>query len=675
MSFIRMIKPAWAVRKLANGDPNPDFKKDIQGKFKTIEGIIPNDDVMELNKLGYNAYWFPNHPSRDVYKEDNVKYLSGKLIDVFDFVFVDMDEKDKIYTVDSFLERLREFPIKPTITVKSGHGVHAYWKMKNLTREEYIITQFALLRYFKTDQSVWTVMQLMRVPGTLNTKEVDNYKRADVVDDLSINDMYDNIGVFPKEVLECITEKDKVKAQNHLNKLDGLDEVVITEDIDLSQLPEVFLKLMQQNDTVRQLFEDPIVFYGDRSGADMKLANILYYKKLTKEEILQVMVNTQKALSKGAYRLEYAKTTVAKAFEAKTTEEGSDIDTVERAPIKFKSVQQHIDHGVHEQPKDYVRGPAFFDCLVKGKWAKGQVLGLVAGSGIGKSAVTLKAIKSMIQNNYEINDDVFIFFSLEMPESEIIERWVSLVGKSSPLANRLYVIGNEDENGDPRNIGIQELHEYCLAIKTQTGKEIGSIAIDHIGIMSLHVDMKKQYTFGADSEQGTGFGDIRTISLKNACSQIKNLAKMINTFVILLTQTTKAKGIGYIPLGKDAAYGISQYENIVDYMITLWQPLQLIQEQVDIRFLAWQYAKIRHQHKDDLVKINSYKLLTYDMDTGNLQPTTNEEYTRFAKFLETAQEQAKLREDKKETNYSVSISKEALQQTLNTAQSLKSGAH
>jgi hypothetical protein len=201
-----------------------------------------------------------------------------------------------------------------------------------------------------------------------------------------------------------------------------------------------------------------------------------------------------------------------------------------------------------------------------------------------------------------------------------------------------------------------------MDIKMATGKEIGVVAIDHIGIISKHVDTTKDYTFGIESEQMAGWGQIKTMSMANLATQLKTLAKMLNTFVIPLTQTTKAKGLGYTPLGKDAAFGISQYENIVDYMLTLWQPLMLVQDQLETRFLAWQYAKIRHQHKDDIIKPNSYKLLVYDMASGALIPPDEEQYQEFARLLPVAQERAKEKENKVETQYTRSLSLESLNQ-------------
>jgi hypothetical protein len=404
-----MIKPDWA-KPLLKEEPNPEFKEEIKGP-NVIEGILTPQQVQDLNKIGYNAYWFPNHPSKDVYKE-GTRHLSGRMIDNFNFIFVDMDSKDCIYkTVDDFLNKLREFPLKPTMTVKSGHGVHAYWKIDNLSREEYILAQFAFLRYFNTDESVWTVLQLMRVPGSINTKVHGEFRQTEMESDLSCGQSY-QFSQIPKDVFSDIKPEDQQKAQNHLDKLDGKIEVKVLENVNFDELPESFYDLMEKHDNIKALFNDPIGTWGDRSRADMKLVNELFNKKLPKKDALAVLANTQKGLSKGSYRYEYAQMTVDKAY-------------VDRTKNKFKNVAQKIRCGETTKERELVKGPYYMDCLING-WAKSNVLGLVGGSGVGKTATTLENFKHMIENNKDENDDIYVFFTLEMPENEIIERWVAL---------------------------------------------------------------------------------------------------------------------------------------------------------------------------------------------------------------------------------------------------------
>tara|TARA_R110000868_G_C10973188_1_gene771533 strand:+ start:68898 stop:70928 length:2031 start_codon:yes stop_codon:yes gene_type:complete len=652
MMFYRLIKPDWAKRTLTNGEPNPKFIKEIPGYGDVIEGCFDNDFISQKNHEGYNTYWFPNRPSENIYTKD-IKFMSGKYVDTFEYVFVDMDLKDEIYaSKQAFFEVLSAFSIKPSMVVNSGNGVHAYWKMSNLSREEYVLTQMALLHYFKTDPSVWTVLQLMRVPGSLNTKKIDEFKDVQIIDELSSNATYENIGVFPPEIFN-IPEELKFKAQRHLDKLDGKLTMEF-KDVNLEELPQSFLDLAEKNEKVRNLFEDPYS-YGDRSGADMALANMLFNANMVKDEALQVLCNTQKALSKGAYRKEYAQGTIAKVYSDRVqkpqTQQKPDINTsIAARPNKFKNVGEIINSDDPILRGRLVNGPVYLDmrALIK-NWRTTQVLGLLAGTGVGKTAKTLWIFKEIIKNNPE-NDGIFSFHTLEMPVKEIADRWLDLVGKDSPWSNRLYIIGNEDEvTGDPRNLGLQEIVEDVQELEKQTGKKVISMGVDHFGIIAKHIDTRKKYTFGILSEDQGGWGDVRTLSANRLATELKSVAKILDVFLIILSQTTKEKGVGDLPIGKDGAYGNSQFDNICDYIISIWQPLMRVHKDTPHRFLAYQYAKIRHKHKNDTLTELEPKLLTYQSDTGDLTCPTEDEYMAFKEMLPRAQE-ARQNEQKKQVN-------------------------
>lgn len=624
MSFYRLIKPDWAKPLLDNGKSNPKFVSEINDPKNTHEGHnFPQEFIDQKNKEGYNVYFFPNHPSRDVYAE-GVIALAGKHIDVFNFVFVDMDLKDEVYSSkDDFFKKLSEFPVKPSMTVDSGNGVHAYWNIDNLTKEDYVFMQLALIRYFKTDESVFTVLQLMRLPGSFNTKRHDDHVQAKVVEELSSGISY-SLDVFPEQVIKGLTKEDVIRGQKHLDRLDGKLVVNAPEFVNIDEIPEKFFDFINEpkNELAFGLWMTPKETYGDRSAADMKLANILFKNNFNKKEATAILSNTQKALSHNS-RKYYAEITLDKVYTEKLNE-------------KFQTVGQRnrtIDPEANLGA--LVKSSWWVDTGMLGNpWRKRELTGLIAGPGVGKTSVTLKWIKDSIENNPE-NDDIYIFFSLEMSVGEVVTRWNNLVGNDSPLAERLYVIGGEDQNFNPRNMGLQEILEDSLELKKLTGKNIGMIAIDHIGIMSKHIDIRKSFTFGIDSEQNAGYGNIRTLGMNSIAKQMKPLCKKLDTHIVLLTQTTKEKGVGDLPIGKDGAYGISDYENIMDRIITVWQPLKLVQSQTKIRFMAWQYVKIRSKSVNDQIQTDQPKIMVYDLATGDIKPTTQDEYNEFMRLYPT----------------------------------------
>lgn len=662
MIFYRLIKPEWAKKYLKNQDHNPKFIRDVEGD-DTYDGVnFTPEYLSEMNKKGYNIFFFPNHPSTDVYSE-GTKYLSGRHIDTFNYVFIDMDLKDEIYkTKEEFLKELEKFPIKPTMVVSSGNGVHAYWATKDLTRDEYIYTQLALIKRFKTDDSVYTVLQLMRLPGYFNTKDPDNYKMAELIEEASSGKQY-TLDQFPQEVFQALTEKDQIRGKQHIDRLEGKVTVNTSDFVDnIDDLPPAFLDFIKdpKNVTAINMWTNPQgPPHNDRSKSDLSLMNILFKAGFNRKDAFIIISNSQKALSH-SNRKQYAEYTVDKVYSEKLT--------------KFKTVAQHNESHDEANLGDLVRGSSEFDGDVLGNpWRKREMLGIIAGTGVGKTTTALRFVRDAIYNNPN-NDDVYVFFSLEMATGEIVDKWNKLVGKTSPLAQRLYVIGSEDENFEPRSIGLQEILSDCQELKQYTGKNIGMVIVDHVGIVSRHIDTRKKYTFSIDSEQGTGFGSMRTLSIGTLCKQFKVLCKMIDTHMIVLSQTTKEKGVGDLPIDKDGAFGSSEFENIMDRIITVWQPLKLAHDLTNLRFLAWQYVKIRNKHQNDKVQENQAKIMTFDLATGDFRSSNPEEFEEFNRLIPITRQRREDRIKKKGgIGYSIHIPLESLNKIKASLERLNAG--
>lgn len=618
MRYYRLVKPLWGLEEKANGDPNPKFKRGIPG-FSIIEGYgFSQEYLKEQNELGYSVYYFPNCPKVNPYSKE-LRFLNGRLIDNFNFAFADIDFKDGVFdSLDSVMERLSEFPFAPTSSVLSGHGVHLYFQIEDLTRESYICAQLKLIEFFKSDSSVYTCLQLMRCPGYLNTKQFENYSSCvELIGAMSSRDIYSAKEFLSK--LPQLSCDSKLKAKSHLDRLDGKLVINVSEDIDLSALPEKFIQLLQDKPRIFHLFNDPSAG-GDRSTTDMVLAHLLHSEGYNYKEVFAIIANSQKALEKGGDRLPYTRLTVDKVF-------------IRRKVGNFQSVSEFLRDEDSEILEPEINGPYHLDSGVLGNvWRRKEVLGLISGPGTGKTAFALNTILDTIKNNSD-SDDIYVFFSLEMTRGQIINRWVAMVGESSPLADRLYVLDTKTADGKQRMIGLQEVYEACEEIKQFTGCHIGMLVIDHLHIMSTHIDIKVTPDFGIGAEGGTGYGNIRNLTINQLTSQLKTLSVLLDSFLIILAQTTKEKGRGDTPIYKDGCYGISNYDWICDRIITLWQPLLRVQNQTELRILAFQYAKIRELHTDDRVKIYEPKLLTYDMISGRLGGTTPDEYQEFLTML------------------------------------------
>jgi hypothetical protein len=631
-TYFRLIKPVWGKPKLKKqkGDQvewldNPDFVREIDGQ-DVHEGYFSPSFIEKKNAEGYNVYYFPNGPSR---VPEGTKFISGKHIDVWNYVFVDMDLKDNIYeTKEAFLAEVEKFPVPPTKVVSSGNGIHVYWRVTDLDRETYMLLQFMLIQHFRTDESVWTPLQLMRWPESLNTKDAANFKQVEVLPNLSTGKTYKVGDLWPN--LPDITTEHKHKIQLHIAKLMGIHTVDVGKpDVLVDELPPRFEDLMEQDDYVRGLFESPEETYGDRSKADMALANLLFSYDLSREEAMQVLYNCEKARERtGQHRTSYAANLVDKVYG----------DRSDQAALSVKEMRERGDV---TDLGDLINGPEYMDCLGF-RWRKKQVFGLIAPPGGGKTSKTLKMIKEFIDRNPD-NDDLFLFYSLEMPAGQILERWDKLTAGNAAAQERLHIATNWTPEGKRRYINLQDIVEIAKHTMHRTGKKIGAIAIDHLAMINPVIDTRRSPNFGF-SEASSMSRYKRTINLdiKQLCLSLAELAQTLDCFLIIQSQTTKEKaGHGDKPLEMNAAYGAAAFEWICDYVVTCWQPLLRVYDQTPLRLLAWRYAKIREIRPDDPVQRGQACLVHYDGHTGDMRRLTGDEYTEAQNWLAQVEEMLK----------------------------------
>jgi len=595
----RLILPEWA-------------KKDTLPPV--VEGYYSQEELQEFNKQGYNIYWMPNSSSKKLDKP----YISGKDIDNFEWCFVDCDLKDGIYeTKEKFLEKLGAFPLKPTMTVDSGNGIHAYWNIADLNRDKYIELQFRLIQEFQTDDSVWTPFQLMRLPGTLNTKDQGNPKECVILENYSSTHGYDTAAL--ELALPPINETNQKKMNLHIDKLEGRVTATIEFDLDLSKLPTKFIKLLAKEPPVKQLFEDPRSVCGDRSTADMKLCNILYNRDFSKDEAMRVLCNTLKARSRSDKET-YASNIVEKVYSDRAKNKALNLEEWLKANLEKGEVQG-----------ERIKGPEFWDVTHNG-WRRGELLGIVAGTGVGKSSCSFKAIKDTIDND-TIGDTIHFIFTLEMPVKQVADRWLKLTNNDSKYNDKIYIVGNTP--GKPR-IGPQHIYHTVKDTCKSTGKKAGIVVIDHFRSMSHKINMQIYPNFDAVGETGTKF---KTISIQEMCRINKELAVHLDCFLVVQNQSSKSRAQqGDMPMGVDAAYGAADFEWYCDYLMTVWQPLKLVQDKTELYVTAWQYSKIREGHPKDKTRCFVKHLLHFDPLIGEFRRLSLAERATFDEMVRQANE-------------------------------------
>jgi len=272
-------------------------------------------------------------------------------------------------------------------------------------------------------------------------------------------------------------------------------------------------------------------------------------------------------------------------------------------------------------PSKFVRGPKEMDCNVV-PWQRGGITGWLAGAGSGKTSSVLYALKHILINN---DDGIVVFVSLEMDASEIAEKWYKATKSRPDLADRLYIVENYDSEGKTKNLSITDIKLELSNIKDTLGVTMHAFVIDHL----LEIDLNG----------GVDYNPV--------CKKIKDIAVELDSHCFLLSQTTKGKGSGEIPVPKDGCFATSRFEWIVTNIITVFQPLKRVEKECDLAVMGWQYAKIRYKNKNDGAKEGMNYLRRFDFDTEDLVPLTDGEIATFKmwydKVLELRQNEAKFK--------------------------------
>jgi len=562
-----------------------------------LEGEFSDEEITEFNTCGYNVYYLPNYPA--TYQRG--VSITGADIDAFSWVFVDYDVKSGAYSSkDAFLEVIAKSNVPPTKIVDSGNGIHVYWKVSNLDPMSYLRFQRRLIRLFNTDEAVGQLFQLMRKEDTWNTKNKDTYVKCVRLYEEDIQYTCEELD----KLLPSITMADEKYCQQHFDKTHGL---AFAEEID-DTLPPKFGKFLRDNQEAKELWSEPS---DDRSKADYRLGHLMFANGFTKEEAASVLINSAKALQRAPiHRQSYASNIVDKIW---TYEAGGVIDdTVEAILSRSNDSPKGIRFPCHKLLDDTVHG-----------FRLGQVIGIIGGTGVGKTTLTLNTFLWFAQANPDYHH---FFFSLEQPAEEIAARINTICQGNTALFKKIHVVSNYDENGVFKNFSMDGIEEHLVAYTTKTGNKVGAAVIDHIGVLSK------------SDKNGEMDG------LIGVCKKMKAVAQRVNCMIIMLSQAPREKaGIGDLELNKDAAFGTVFFESYVDYCICLWQPLKRVYNEGAPTIMAFKFAKIRHKKQGlDRIQEDVCYQLFFDPQTELLRELTHDEEVAAKFFLNKATNARKL---------------------------------
>lgn len=586
MTLCRLIAPQWLM------DSNTS-------KSRVIEGLFSSEQILDYNSDGYNIYTLPNRPKHYV---PGVT-LDGSQIDDFKWVFVDFDLKEKKYpSKQAFLDRVAQFPLTPSRIVDSGNGIHVYWQVSDLDSMSYLRLQRRLMRFLNTDEAVTQIFQLMRLPETLNTKSENNFLMCETLSETET--------VYTCEDLDrnlpAISLEDERFCIDHYNRTHRIDQGI---DKISDKLPAKFGELLSKNAEVKELW---VGTASDRSKNDFRLGHILFGNGFSKEDAASVLINSAKALERApTHRYNYAMNIVDKIWT---------YENKETAEAKQELSETIFD--ILSRPGADIKGTRFpchsrIDNTEHG-FRLGQVLGIVAGSGVGKTAFTLNMFRWFSQANPDYHH---FFVPLEQPANEIADRWQTMCEGDTSQHEKIHVISNYDNDGNFRHLSLDDIRTYIEDWRKRTGNKVGCVVIDHIGAL------KKK---GAKDEGQ----DLMTI-----CHSMKAFAVQLNCLLVMQSQTSREKaGIGDLELNKDAAYGTMFFEAYCDYLLTLWQPLKRCHHEVNCPTVtAFKYCKIRHKKaKKDLIQEDVAYYMYFDSNKEQLRDMTQDEKVAFNYFLPKA---------------------------------------
>lgn len=562
----RLIPPKWLLNK------------------PIMEGEFTDAQIKEYNAEGYNVYYLPNHPK--VYVKGTV--IDGTHTDVWNWVFCDFDLKDNSYpSKDAFIEALGDSGITPTKIIDSGNGVHAYWKITNLDPMSYLRFCRRLIRRFNTDDSIATLYRLMRAPDTMNTKVQGSYVPC-------VQSYCTDVQYTCEELdrlLPPITADDEKYCVDHYERTFNINQTVVDDT-----LPPKFGKLLRDSAEAKDIWTGDSE---DRSKSDYRLGHLMFANGFTKEEASSVLVNSAKALTRTpVHRQSYAKNIVDKiwTFELTDNKEGLDLSS---------SVKDILQASGDRLEGTRIPCWTYIDDTKCG-FRLGHVMGLVAGAGVGKTAMALNIFLGFVRSNPDFDH---FFVPLEQTDREIASRWKAMCGNDTRLHAKVHVISNYNDNGVFRDLSLTDIKDYILKFTKNTGKQVGCVVIDHIGILC------NNNRLGQDE------------GVKEISKAMKGFAQETNTFLIMQSQTSRAKaGIGDIELDKDAAFGTSTFENFCDYLVTLWQPLKRVYDLGAPTIMSYKFCKIRHKKQgyDTILEDKPYSVF-FQPETQLIRPLTQAE--------------------------------------------------
>ena len=150
--------------------PDRDAGRAVQKRWHRLGDFVLSDlaYLHELNREGWNIYIGANpRKAQGLSGDDNITACRSLFCD-FDHV----DASDGLSpgsVVSDWIDDHNMPP--PTMLVNSGHGIHAYWRLKEAMKPDaWRQSQQQMIAWLQSDPAIHNPERIMRLPGTINTK-------------------------------------------------------------------------------------------------------------------------------------------------------------------------------------------------------------------------------------------------------------------------------------------------------------------------------------------------------------------------------------------------------------------------------------------------------------------------------------------------------------------------
>jgi len=426
---------------------------------------------------------------------------------------------------DILIEKLKQFPFKPSIIVKSGGGIHLYFILKepsgqhDLSVVEDVNKRIAVA--LGGDLNACDASRIMRIPGTYNTKYNKPILCEMVKKELFYYDLESFLDVLPEVVKD---NRQEVKDNNWLLKaMSGVSD-------------------------------------GERNATGAKIAGY-WINKVPPSDVLAILQtwnkNNSPPLPNSAIQ------TIVKSVSRYEPQKQRQVDLSNIYDSK-RMVEAYREYIKSLKNNRFITGINEIDKRIRGV-AGGEVLTIIARAGSFKTAT----LQNMLKNYIDNSSWAAVFFSLEMPVASLTERYFGILdGCGGREVEKMFrepdqhnimaaSVSQFEKNLKnlfiiPTKISIPDIPKYINLIETEYNVKVGVLGIDYLGLIDAY-----------------GTSEYETTS--KTARNLKQTAKLINLPVVVLSPVNRKGGDGQVEISLEMGRGSGAIEEAADFVLGLWQ--------------------------------------------------------------------------------------------------------